>query len=665
MLMQTNKLYGANHVLKRTAENSMMLGLPVDGMNGGMRQNYLSFARKIYKRTKIDRRIVDMSTLYSSFSNPLFPHIDDFGNIINDSLPLTKRFRRLLCHNIVEMENDGLLWDDIFSTGNVGCIAIGKLMKVKKMLSCEYLMFLLHNLGVSDADCKAVKDLGVSSVEELVFCSKSLPNGVFDKMPLVIKARTYHKPLISLITRYKYYLLKNYNFGNGKYDEDIKDCMRSCVYLSFFDVLPYADDLHNLTTKASFGLPNVKGFNLLVEQVFRLEICSGRYVFYSERALEKELMENFPPAIRTIPNVKDTFRSMLKDHRLEVDGNGLVYVPAPSCLEFAKNMELKDSVKEQFRMKVDGLSLYEVKKNFGLRHERVRVNVARVIYYIPYCFEDRFHAIYEKYLIKRSVFRDVFGGSDKEYEYLSLKYPHGNENLSTALFAIDGKMPQAVREKIEMLSKHFIFRFCGGQKEYLPTRFTSIIRSIYENSLKQLSMDEVINSALEYAKNYPSVKMPKNILSSAKTFIRNSMPILHSVICSSNFRMRGFDIDAVNIKEFEEDFHLADYNNMEISARLLMEKYPAAMAKYGIVDEYELHNLIKKRSDDFSLKISKRRSPMIMIGTASKKEQILKLHNEFPDKNSYGLAKVYSERYGTRLGSIAIVIHDVLEAEKK
>ena len=143
------------------------------------------------------------------------------------------------------------------------------------------------------------------------------------------------------------------------------------------------------------------------------------------------------------------------------------------------------------------------------------------------------------------------------------------------------------------------------------------------------------------------------------------MPILHSVICSSNFRMRGFDIDAVNIKEFEEDFHLADYNNMEISARLLMEKYPAAMAKYGIVDEYELHNLIKKRSDDFSLKISKSRSPMIMIGTASKKEQILKLHNEFPDKNSCGLAKVYSERYGTRLGSIAIVIHDVLEAENK
>ena len=665
MLMQTNKLYGANHVLKRTAENSMMLGLPVDGMNGGMRQNYLSFARKIYKRTKIDWRIVNMSTLYSSFSNPLFPHIDDFGNIINDSLPLTKRFRRLFCHNIVEMENDGLLWDDIFSTGSVGSIAIGKLMKIKKMLSCEYLMFMLHNLGVSDADCNAVKDLGVSSVEELVFCSKSLPNGVSDKMPLVIKARTYHKSLISLITRYKDYLLKNYNFGNGRYDEDIKDCMRSCVYLSLFDVLPYADDLHNLTTKASFGLPNAKGFNLLVEQVFRLEICSGRYALYSEHALEKELMKNFPPAIRTIPNVKDTFRSMLKDHRLEVDENELVYAPAPSCLDFVKKMELNDEAKEQFRMRVSGLPLRDIKEKYGLSHEAVRVHVARVLYYIPYCFEDRFHAIYEKYLLKREVFRAVFGGSDKEYEYLSLKYPHGNEKLSTALFAIDGKMPHAVREKIEMLSNRFIFRFYGGQKEYLPTRFTSIIRSIYEKSLKQLPMDEAINSALEYAKNYPSVKMPKNILSSAKTFIRNSMPILHSVICSSNFRMRGFDIDAVNIKEFEEDFHLADYNNMEISALLLVKKYPAAMVKYRILDEYELHNLIRKRAEDFSMKVSTGRSPVVTIGTASKKEQILKIRDEFPCKKSFSLAKIYSERYGTRIESIATVIHDVLEAENK
>lgn len=161
---------------------------------------------------------------------------------------------------------------------------------------------------------------------------------------------------------------------------------------------------------------------------------------------------------------------------------------------------------------------------------------------------------------------------------------------------------------------------------------TNCKKSVKFNDFQNLYMDFLINNGLN---NRDDLLYFDNTL-------YNKLSVMDCLLLSPGKVIRYYDSELA--KELVNKLDLSEYKNIEISSRKLYLENIELIQEYEVANEYELHNLLKKHSNNDYIDFS--RMPMLNFGTPNRKKQIEDLLYQLSPIKSRDFALAYEDKYG-------------------
>lgn len=267
---------------------------------------------------------------------------------------------------------------------------------------------------------------------------------------------------------------------------------------------------------------------------------------------------------------------------------------------------------------LDGMTLQDVGKQYNVSRERIRQIKKRYISKAPKLQEDKYAYIFQKYNLLREDFLLGFDNNVATYNYLSMAYKRGNENVEQMLE--DPELSEHEKVCVEkIIYKNYVtlngervLKTRSGLSEYL-------LRTIGKKGITFDEFKELYQMLLEdlgLENNSKFTLMDRGY--------ENKMAASNHVLWKHHKKMRYYNIDSYEYDDLFKTLNLNQYNNIEISALKLFRENPEVMREYDIQDEYELHNLLKKICPK-DMDISFKRMPNIEFGKADRDKQVMDL----------------------------------------
>ena len=249
-------------------------------------------------------------------------------------------------------------------------------------------------------------------------------------------------------------------------------------------------------------------------------------------------------------------------------------------------------------MRSKGSTLEEIGHSMSVTRERIRQMENKMFRKIIKIHnglfaEDQFAYLVENYSVFSELLLSLVNGSHQVLYYLSSRYVGGKRDLEEALD--DKKLQIELRRKIEKwIYKDYLF--VDGD------RIPLIRKDIEDLVLKKYCANGC--SYDEFCDLYNKFVLSRNlseddtkallISDSVKSSRANRLSESSKLLWSQNQHIRYYDINATDCSELFNTLNIDQYENVEISTRKFVRKYPELMEKYDIRDEYELHNFLKK-----------------------------------------------------------------------
>ncbi|NLK94208.1 MAG: hypothetical protein GX275_03300 [Clostridiales bacterium] len=354
----------------------------------------------------------------------------------------------------------------------------------------------------------------------------------------------------------------------------------------------------------------------------------------------KDIVNFFPNHIKKTNYVLNLVNDMIKENIIEkFEGKYSAYYPP--LAEIIDNIaDKRDKLIIENRLL--GKTLEEVGNMLNISRERVRQKEVKIMRKIPRVKEDRFQNVFESYDWSTEVFLHAFEVNIEVYNYLNYKYKKGTVELNKVLE--DNTIPVKVRQRVESLI----------YKNYL------LIGNVRIKKEKQHILDYVLQS---FCKDDISVKDLRDIyvmfledfnldieeFNFPDRYFESTLARSNKVLWKFKKRLRYFDFTEFDSQKIISSLCLENYKNVEISALKIFNDYNEVMKEWGIKDEYELHNLMKKViGDKNSLGIKFLRMPNIEFGDADRDMQVLELLIQTAPIQNYELAKLYEREYGVK-----------------
>ena len=323
----------------------------------------------------------------------------------------------------------------------------------------------------------------------------------------------------------------------------------------------------------------------------------------------------------------------------------------PSAADYAAGLK-DERQKEVLLARLSGKTLEETASAYDITRERVRQIQNKALIGRPRLREDKYLCAFWTYYFSREDFRLCFAEPDEAYNYLEivsgrkqtdtkpLEEALEDEQISVTMrrqieravykqyVTIDGRR---ILKKRPELARYVVSQYCREQTDYAD------FLSLYAMVLEDLGLSGDL--ALEI---------------SDRTY-ENKLNSCDYVLWAHGKRLRFYLISEHDYSELVDIVTSETYQNTELSARLFFMNYPELMQELDVRDEYELHNLLRKiwSKDDDRLRFGK--NPTIIIGTASRDEQVLDLLLQYAPISAQELAAKMEELYGfdqpTSIGS--------------
>jgi len=353
---------------------------------------------------------------------------------------------------------------------------------------------------------------------------------------------------------------------------------------------------------------------------------------------DKEQLKNlFPEVLIKTGLLNDSINRLVHGKKIELF-NSQICCWKPTLIDFINN--IKNSRKRECLVnRLNGYTLSETGIRLGITRERVRQIVKKVLACNDIeVQEDKFEALFKKYKFDLNSFVAITGQSEMVFRYLNLKYNHGDIEICKLLEDrnIDLNMVEKAKvylrvnsDKLTLNNKAEVFDYVV--KEYCKGRTTLEEFAYYY--AEELKSNNIENSA--NCSNF------KRALSSK---LERDCHIINSI--GETFRYYNNDWD-INI--IINQMNLKSFKNVEISTLLLFKKNKKVMCEWDIRDEYELHNLLRKRKDAINdLDIEIIRMPHVKFGVADRDKQVFTLLKKYSPVSNINLAQYYEECYGVK-----------------
>lgn len=367
------------------------------------------------------------------------------------------------------------------------------------------------------------------------------------------------------------------------------------------------------------------------------------------RGETKEKIKNILEKKRyKLEKYEELLKELLDENKIiyERDGYRTVYPKLKKELEkLAKNEKRYDMIMKR----LSGYTLEQIGNEYNLTRERIRQIITKELKKINHVEEEKYLEYIEKYDFKLELFCKLFNLQEYVYYYLKEKCKHGE--LNPAELLEDNRL---VSEQIEILRKEYNIIKYNGENIIADT--IPILIAYLKKEDRRVEYDEMIlnyNQIIsEYNLNLDM--LTKDDFRNIDSRLTRTDFILDTL--GKNYRYYNCnDIEEEDIKELKEMFNIEPGI---YSAELFFKNNPLLMKKLDIRDEYELHNLCKKRLGKFDKGIVYSRMPDIFVNCNNKLEFVDEQIQELAPISIDEFVSYMYNNYGHKINSFKAYIQN-------
>lgn len=325
---------------------------------------------------------------------------------------------------------------------------------------------------------------------------------------------------------------------------------------------------------------------------------------------------------------------------ISIDELDKVYSKKRSILSYVAE-NYNENTLEMMKLRLDGKTLEEVGNATGVTRERVRQIVKKVTSSTNQTFKEDENAYWFcNYDIDNKQYQWMF--KDNLYYYLSNRYEKGSKSWEDILN--DDK----ASKQLKMLVRNKLLKgkIEIGNKIISKTR-TSIIDYVLEEFGKDVlhidDISEIINLFLE------ELGLDKEEFEIDIRYLENRLSDTSNAVSRGKKYYRYYDYDVYDWDLFYEEINFDEWKNLEISTEILFKYHPLLMENYNIKHENELHNIIRRTSENRRvLNIELSRMPNIAIGKVDREQQVKDLMYEHAPLYVDEFVNLYYETFGVK-----------------
>ena len=355
---------------------------------------------------------------------------------------------------------------------------------------------------------------------------------------------------------------------------------------------------------------------------------------------------------------KQVINELCEDDYFEIQDNmiRLKYMGIDDWLN-----SLQDNDREAVTYRLEGLTLEAAGNRMGVTGDCVRQLVEGALDNKPRLREDAYAYWIDNYEINQEAFIYIFGVSDRIYRYLTLGEVAGNKDIEEIL-----SDPAATKD-IYLRTKEYLVK----ESILIGETYVPKYRNLICRQLAKMYCSEHEMSYSEFYKIYNRTLEDNNLTDDERLSYPSERAF--EVRLSDSFyvlnrygrKFRYYDIKKQDISNLIWSLHLDQFKNVEIGAFKLFEDNKYLMEEYGIIDGYELHNLLKKTENiwnaEGTYQVDFGRTPFIVFGDASREKQVRNLLYQVAPVSAEEFDKLYEDEYGVLSTTVAANFHKYID----
>ncbi|MCF0260808.1 MAG: hypothetical protein HUJ54_13195 [Erysipelotrichaceae bacterium] len=322
---------------------------------------------------------------------------------------------------------------------------------------------------------------------------------------------------------------------------------------------------------------------------------------------------------------------------------GLVFQKLPSLNEWLD--ALPERAGRILWRRLNDETLESIANDYGITRERVRQIQNKYFNQTVQIYPDHFSFMVQKYGVDKGGLKSIASLSDQEAEYLLLKYRQDSEVLPIHDMITDDALPEGFRKKVLNYTRKDMVLING---KFVPKKRQEIVSQLFKYETRQLSIDEILQRT---ADAFEQNNIPHNFYENRRAFkawVENQTDF----IVVQGEKARYYRLDELNVEYLVKQLRLDEYHNVILSVRLFFDENPELMKEFNILDEYELHYILRNTQDrwnpDNIKNLTFGRMPTLEFGKGNVVQQIQSLVEETGLMIPQKIAAVYEEKYGVR-----------------
>lgn len=382
----------------------------------------------------------------------------------------------------------------------------------------------------------------------------------------------------------------------------------------------------------------------------RRDIISEKEIIF--RIISKERKEiSFFKLRRIVNSLSYVDVNNLPDHMKKLANEGFIMYTSqgvryknPTIIEYVKirirNLALLNE-------RLNGKTLQEIGSIENVTRERIRQKVKKIINEVPkeLLYEWKFIEFYKKYDLTYAEFCNIFQITRYQYEWLKLS----TKLSSKPKLSVNDLLNDV---SVTIVEKNNVLAIINKDKLIIDDMaINDSNASVWDYCLEKYAKEDI--KAIDLLKKHNDLCEKYNLQYKVSKVTGLLGYILRSDIAVYKYGsvIRFFKFNA-DVEAVIRDIDFRQYNNQEISARKIFLDYLEEMKEVDIRDEYELHNILKKRPEWIPKNVTINRMPLMLVGCVDKEEQVLNLLIELSPISIKDFTEEYANRYGNLIQTV-------------
>lgn len=296
---------------------------------------------------------------------------------------------------------------------------------------------------------------------------------------------------------------------------------------------------------------------------------------------------------------------------------------------FSKNINFLE-------LKINGSTLHEIGTKFNLSREMIRQKISKVLKHLPYLQEMNFLGIYDTYELTLATFVMITNLHKQSFELMLLLSKTNKTNKQKEINIINEKFINEYVKKEILQSSQKI----ESDGTILDNKRLSICIHILRKNGSNLSILDIEKIFKEEYTEISSKKWEKRLLI-------NALTKSEFVLAMPNFSFKFFDVIST-YTSFKNEINEMISNIKGIySSKYFLEKNKDLMKEMNILNEYELHNFLKKTIENKDIIFS--RMPTIFFGYKNRKDFYIDILNHLSPIAYKKFCHFINENYGHKI----------------